>query len=203
MNVRLSAKHKVRVLNTTDIARVMQEVLLRENKIRRNQEHFWVIGLNNANKILFIELVSLGSTNRVQVAPPEVFRMAIYKLASKLILAHNHPSGNTAISASDKDFTDRMIKSGNMLKIDVLDHFIITEEGYVSFADEGLMDQLRKSGRYELIDRERAQLNEIKFEMERDKERVRIATNLKASGVDTETIKKATGLKKVEINRLG
>src|SRR5690606_40012143 len=93
MNVRLTQEQKIRILNSGDVYNVMQQVLLRENKIRRNQEHFWVVGLNNKNKILFIELISLGAVNSVQVNPPEVFRMAIYKMAVKMILVHNHPSG--------------------------------------------------------------------------------------------------------------
>jgi DNA repair protein RadC len=133
MNVRLSAAHKIKVLNSSDIFIIMQTILLRENKIRRSQEHFWVIGLNSGNKILFIELVSLGATNRVEIAPAEVFRMAIYKAAVKMILVHNHPSGNVKISEADRDFTDRMIKSGNMLAVEVLDHLVITEESYTSF----------------------------------------------------------------------
>lgn len=60
MNVRLSHEQKIRLLNSQDVYKVMQQVLLRENKIRRNQEHFWVIGLDNKNKILFIELIGLG-----------------------------------------------------------------------------------------------------------------------------------------------
>lgn len=202
MNVRLSAAHKIKVLNSTDIFTVMQTILLRENKIRRSQEHFWVIGLNSGNKILFIELVSLGATNRVEIAPAEVFRMAIYKSAIKMILVHNHPSGNAMISEADRDLTDRMIKSGNMLAIEVLDHLVITENGYTSFVDIGVMDELRRSGRYELIDKEKGWLQEMKIEAEREKERHAIATKLKKAGVDIETIRKATGLKKAEINRL-
>ena len=140
MNVRLSAAHKIKVLNSTDIFTVMQTILLRENKIRRSQEHFWVIGLNSGNKILFIELVSLGATNRVEIAPAEVFRMAIYKSAIKMILVHNHPSGNAMISEADRDLTDRMIKSGNMLAVEVLDHLVITEQSYTSFVDLGIMN---------------------------------------------------------------
>lgn len=202
MNVRLSAAHKIKVLNSTDIFTVMQTILLRENKIRRSQEHFWVIGLNSGNKILFIELVSLGATNRVEIAPAEVFRMAIYKSAIKMILVHNHPSGNIKISEADRDFTDRMIKSGNMLAIEVLDHLVITEHGYTSFVDIGVMDELRQSGRYELIDKEKGWLQEMKIEAEREKERHVIATKLKKAGVDIETIRKATGLKKTEIKKL-
>ncbi len=75
--------------------------MLRENKIGRNQEHFWVIGLDNQNKILFIELIGLGTVNRVNANPSDVFRMGIYKLAVKMILVHNNPSGN--LSPSDAD----------------------------------------------------------------------------------------------------
>ncbi len=202
MNVRLSSSQKIAVLNSTDIFIIIQAILLRENKIRRNQEHFWVIGLNGANKILFIELVSLGATNRVEVKPAEEFRIAIYKSAVKMILVHNHPSGSIKVSQADRDFTDRMIKSGDMLAIEVLDHLVITEETYISFADKGILDELKQSGRYELIDKEKGWLQEMKIEAERDKERSAIATKLKKAGVDIDTIKQATGLTKTEIKKL-
>ena len=203
MNVRLSAAHKIKVLNSTDIFTVMQTILLRENKIRRSQEHFWVIGLNSGNKILFIELVSLGATNRVEIAPAEVFRMAIYKSAIKMILVHNHPSGNAMISEADRDFTDRMIKSGNMLAVEVLDHLVITEESYTSFVDLGIMDELKQRGRYELIDKkEYSWAQEMKMEAERDKERREVALKMKKKGYSSDEIKELTGLSKTEINKL-
>lgn len=203
MNVRLSSSQKkVAVLNSTDIFTIMQAILLRENKIRRNQEHFWVIGLNAASKILFIELVSLGATNRVEVKPAEVFRIAIYKSAIRMILVHNHPSGSIKVSEADRDLTDRMIKSGDMLAIEVLDHLVITEKNYISFADQGILDELKQSGRYELIDKEKGWLQEMKLEAERDKERNAIATKLKKAGVNIDTIKQATGLTKTDIKRL-
>ncbi len=202
MNVRLSSTQKIAVLNSADIFTIMRDILLRENKIRRNQEHFWVIGLNSASKILFIELVSLGATNRVEVKPAEVFRIAIYKSAIRMILVHNHPSGSIKISEADRDLTDRMIKSGNMLAIEVLDHLVITENGYTSFVDIGVMDELRRSGRYELIDKEKGWLQEMKVEAEVAKKMNEVAANFKKLGVDIETIKKATGLTKTEIKRL-
>jgi DNA repair protein RadC len=60
MNVRLTKDQKIQLLNSEDVYQVTQQILLRENKIRRNQELFWAVGLNNDNKILFIELISLG-----------------------------------------------------------------------------------------------------------------------------------------------
>ena len=203
MNVRLTSDQKIQILNSTDIFKIMQQILLRENKIRRNQEHFWVIGLNNANKILFIELVSLGATNRVEVAPPEVFRIAIYKAALKMVLVHNHPSGTTQVSEADKNFTDRMLKSGTMLNIDVIDHLVITEETYTSFSDTGLLYELKRSGNYIIIEREKAELLELKrIEAAVDKERIEMARKLKKVGVDINAIQKATGLTKTEINKL-
>jgi DNA repair protein RadC len=71
----------------------MQQILLREDKIDQNREHFWVIGLANNNRILFIELVSLGTVNRTLVEPMEVYSLALQKRAVKIILCHNHPSG--------------------------------------------------------------------------------------------------------------
>jgi len=202
MNVRLSSAQKIAVLNSADIFTIMRDILLRENRIRRNQEHFWVIGLNAASKILFIELVSLGATNRVEVKPAEVFRIAIYKSAIRMILVHNHPSGSIKISEADRDLTDRMIKSGNMLAIEVLDHLVITEDGYTSFEDKGIMNELKQSGRYELIDKEKGWLQEMKVEAEVAKKMREVAISLKKANVDIEAIKNATGLTKAEIKRL-
>jgi DNA repair protein RadC len=203
MNVRLTEEQKIRLLNSEDVYKVMQQILLRENKIRRNQEHFWVVGLDNKNKILFIELVSLGVVNRVQVNPPEVFRMAIYKLAVKMILVHNHPSGEASPpSDGDLDMTDHMIKSGLMLKIQVIDHLIISEKEFLSMADEGIIEKLEKSGRYELVDTEKAELKKFHDEMIRERALIDVARKMKDKGYDIDTIKELTGLTKWDIKKL-
>lgn len=206
MNVRLTEEQKIRILNSEDIFKVMQQILLRENKIRRNQEHFWVVGLDNKNKILFIELISLGAVNSVQVSPPEVFRMAIYKMAVRMILIHNHPSGSTEPSNADKDLTDRMIKTGHLINIEVVDHLIISEKNYLSFVDEGIFDDLKKTGRYEILDAEKASMRQWKEEMEREKaiknNNLEIAKKMKEKGYDIDTIKELTGLKKWDIKKL-
>ena len=198
MNVRLTKEQKIKVLNSTDIYAIMQQVLLRENKIRRNQEHFWVVGLNRNNKILFVELIGLGASNRVNADPPDVFRMAIYKLASKLILVHNHPSGSHEVTDADITFTDHMLKVGKLIKVEVLDHLVITETHYTSFADQGVMDQLKKSGLFEIMGPEKQELEAFKLETERKrgkKEGLKeVAKSLKASGMSDVDIKKHTGL---------
>jgi DNA repair protein RadC len=206
MNVRLTKEQKIKVLNSHDIYYVMQQILLRENKIRRNQEHFWVIGLNNNNKVLFIELIGLGAVNRVNADPPDVFRMAIYKLAVKMVLVHNHPSGTLEVSKGDTNFTDRMLKVGKLINIEVVDHLIITDESYTSLADKGIIDKLKKSGLFEVVGPEKKALQEWKIDTER-KQAVRqnkldIAKKMKKDGVEIDIIKKYTGLSVSAIEKL-
>ena len=206
MNVRLTKDQKIQVLNSEDIYNVMQQILLRENKISRNQEHFWVIGLDNQNKILFVELIGLGATNRVNADPPDIFRMAIYKLAVRMVMVHNHPSGKLDPSKADLDFTDRMIKSGDMLKVEVIDHLIISEETYTSLAAEGIFQKLVNSGQYELLTKEKKRLQEIQMQIEKEKaEKAKakeIAKRMKEAGADIDYIQKMTGLRKDVIGRL-
>lgn len=205
MNVKLTKRQKVNVSHPEDVYPVMQQILLRESHLRRVQEHFWVIGLNNANKILFIELISLGASNRLDADPPDVYRMAIYKLAHRVILVHNHPSGRLEPSDADHNFTDRMLKAGRFLRIEVIDHLIISETGFYSMAQAGIMDELNHSGAWELIDRSKA--DEQKAQAESDKEWAQkkkafeIASNMKAEGFDKLVIRRITGLTLNEIRR--
>ncbi|MFL0081660.1 JAB domain-containing protein [Tenacibaculum maritimum] len=203
MNVRLSKEQKIQILNSTDVYKVMQQVLLRENKIRRNQEHFWVVGLDNANKILFIELIGLGAVNRVNANPPDVFRMGIYKLAVKMILVHNHPSGNIKPSEADKTFTDKLLKVGKLINIEVVDHLIISEEKYTSLADNGVIKELQNSGTFEIIDKEKKDLEEWRIKTEKEYSvKIDIAKKMVKDGIDIDTIKKYTGLTKWDIKKL-
>ncbi|MEO1385510.1 MAG: JAB domain-containing protein, partial [Bacteroidota bacterium] len=130
MTIRLSDKDKIKVLNSGDLYGIMQRILLRENKIDRDREHFWVVGLASNLRILFIELVSLGTVNKAIVEPMEVFSLALQKRAIYVILVHNHPSGDLIPSKEDKDVTDRLIQTGLIVNTLVLDHLIISEENY-------------------------------------------------------------------------
>jgi DNA repair protein RadC len=206
MNVRLAKEQKIKIHGSEDLWKVMQQILLRENKIRRGQEHFWVVGLDGKGKILFIELISLGANNRVNANPPDIFRMAIYKQAVKLVLAHNHPSGTLKPSAADKNFTDRLLKVGMLINIEVVDHLIITETKYISFEDLGLMDDFRFSPTYQILDQDRIMLDKLKQEIEKEqvakKKAISIAKKLKKKGMDEGFIKEVTGLKLAEIRKL-
>lgn len=206
MNVRLNKDQKIKLLNSDDVYSIMQQILMRENKIRRNQEHFWVIGLDNRNKILFIELIGLGRVNRVGANPPDVFRMGIYKLAVRMILVHNHPSGEVDPSKEDRDFTDRMLKVGKLINIEVLDHLVISEKTYTSFKDDGIMSELLKSGLFEIVEREKVEIKEWQLKMEAErgehKGKLEIAKKMKKEGYDNDTIKKLTRLPIAEIREL-
>ncbi|WP_133510673.1 JAB domain-containing protein [Candidatus Thiosymbion oneisti] len=150
MEVKLSKQQKVTVKGSEDIYLIMRQILRRENKIGQGQEHFWMVGLNQANKILYIELVALGSSNMVGINPREAFRMAIYKLAVQVIMVHNHPGGNVTPSIEDEDLTDHFIQAGKFLKVEVIDHLIISDETYHSFVESGIFKKLQASERWVL-----------------------------------------------------
>ena len=202
MNIRLTKEQKVKVPDAKGIYAIMQQVLLREHTISRNQEHFWVIGLDKDDTLLFIELTGLGGVSRVNTSPSEFFQMAIYKEAVKVVLVHNHPSGSLQVSEGDRQFTDWLLKVGKIIDIAVSDHLVITETGYTSFADEGIMETLRKSSRFTITGPERELLEGLKMQEERKQGRKDVAKRMKADGYDAQTIKKLTGLRLSEIKKL-
>jgi DNA repair protein RadC len=113
------------------------EVIAQVNEIRdRQKENFVVIYLNARNELLRKEFVSIGTLNLSIVHPREVFGPAIEHHAMSLILTHNHPSGDPAPSANDKDITVKLVRAGDILGIEVVDHVIITKTGYYSFKEQ-------------------------------------------------------------------
>lgn len=102
-------------------------------------EQFRVILTNRAQKVLGIVEVSTGGVSGTVADPKVIFAAALKAGASGLLMAHNHPSGNLNPSQSDIDLTRKMREGGKLLEIQVLDHIIITTEGYYSFADEGIL----------------------------------------------------------------
>ena len=179
----------------------MQQILLRENKIGRNKEHFWLVCLASNNRILMIELISLGSVNATVVEPMDVFSFALQKRAVKLIMVHNHPSGELQPSAADLDITERMYAIGKFVKVPVIDHLIITETGYMSFADDGIIATMEKENKYDLTFSE---IDKLKTQMEgaEKKNSEEIAKRMLKEGMDVKLIAKLTGLGMDEIKGL-
>ncbi|MGI4871824.1 MAG: RadC family protein [Janthinobacterium lividum] len=102
-------------------------------------EEFWVILLNRANVVMRQEKVSSGGVAGTVADPKMIFKHALDHLASSIILVHNHPSGNRQPSGADIALTKKLKEAGNFLDLPVLDHLIYTDNGYYSFADEGLL----------------------------------------------------------------
>jgi len=98
-----------------------------------------IICLNRANKVVGYYKVSSGGTSGTVIDQKVIFTVALNCLASAIIIAHNHPSGQLIPSEADKKVTRQLQDGGKILGIDVLDHLILTDEGYFSFADDGLM----------------------------------------------------------------
>ena len=102
-------------------------------------EEFWVILLNRANVVMRQEKISSGGVAGTVADPKLIFKQALENLASSIILVHNHPSGNRQPSGADISLTKKLKEAGNFLDLPILDHLIYTDNGYFSFADEGLL----------------------------------------------------------------
>jgi DNA repair protein RadC len=109
----------------------------------KKREQFQVILLDRKNRITRHVMVSQGSLTASVVHPREVFNPAVRDSAAAVIFVHNHPSGDPQPSQEDRELTARLVKAGNVLGIQVLDHIIVGRNTYMSFADEGLLNDGR------------------------------------------------------------
>ncbi len=125
---------KPQIKSSSDIYELMHPLLA-----DLSHEEFWVVFLNRNNKVVSSQKISQGGLSGTVVDTRLIMKMALEQLASSIILAHNHPSGNTNPSNQDKQVTQKLKEAGKIMDIPVLDHLIITEHSYYSFADEGEM----------------------------------------------------------------
>jgi DNA repair protein RadC len=102
-------------------------------------EQFYVLLLNSANNVIGMSEISSGGFTATLADPKVIFGMALKANCCKLILAHNHPSGNLKPSDADLKLTRRLVEGGKILDLEVLDHLIVTRDRFYSFGDEGLM----------------------------------------------------------------
>lgn len=215
MNIKLDKGARRHVNNTAEMYIIMKAILKREHKVDRNREHLWTICFDSAKKILNIELVSMGSIKTTVVEPMEVFSIPLQKRAVSLVVIHNHPSGRLVPSAADKDITDRLIQCGLMLQVPVIDHIIISESSYYSFAESGLLAQLEESTKYVpdfiLKERIKKQVSKAGKEGEQrgkikgvkegeNKKAIAMAKAMKKKGYLEKEIMELTGLSKKQIN---
>ena len=113
--------------------------LIRPNLMDLPHEEFWVILLNRANVVMRKTAISRGGVAGTVADPKMIFKEALEQLASSIILVHNHPSGNRNPSAADIQLTKKLKEAGNFLDLPILDHLIYSDQGYYSFADEGML----------------------------------------------------------------
>ncbi|MDR4483846.1 MAG: DNA repair protein RadC [Nitrospirales bacterium] len=116
-------------------ARICREMLQGEDR-----EHFIALHLDSKNKVVSVETIAIGSLATCTIHPREVFKAAIMRNSGRLIVCHNHPSGDPTPSEEDHALTNRLKQAGELLGVPILDHIIVGDEDqYYSFADKGTL----------------------------------------------------------------
>jgi DNA repair protein RadC len=128
------AKELVKISSSNSVFEVLQPIIG-----ELSHEEFWILYLNNANKIIEHFQISKGGITGTLVDVRLTLKKALELGATSLILAHNHPSGNLTPSEADKQLTNKLKAASESLDIKILDHLIVTEKSYFSFADEGIL----------------------------------------------------------------
>jgi DNA repair protein RadC len=105
----------------------------------QHREYFYMLCLDRASQVLGFFQVSVGGLNGTIADIRIIFQTAIKANASGIIISHNHPSGNLQPSEADKALTNKIVEAGKLMDISILDHLILSNDGYFSFADEGLV----------------------------------------------------------------
>jgi DNA repair protein RadC len=137
-------KEEIQVLTQTirsskDAATLLKDLYTTEGVGTDIVESFFIMTLNRKNKVTGYKKISEGSRSGTIVDIPIVLKFAVDSLAHGIILAHNHPSGELSPSNQDKELTTKIINAGKFMDLNVLDHIILTENSYYSFADEGIL----------------------------------------------------------------
>lgn len=131
---RLQSRNFNSVTNSHDAYMILKRYLL-----GLPNEEFWVLFLNQANKVICKKRISVGGIKETSVDISVILKEAVLCGATGMILAHNHPSGTLIPSLPDKKLTDRVVKAAEIIGIKVLDHIIFTDDKYFSFADDGCL----------------------------------------------------------------
>jgi DNA repair protein RadC len=129
-----AASNKAVVKSSNDIAQYLQTIIK-----DYNYEVFAVLFLNKANKINHFEIISRGGITGTVADPRVILKKALEEDATSIILCHNHPSGNLRPSRADEELTYKIKEAAKYFDIKIMDHIIVSEEGYFSFADEGIL----------------------------------------------------------------
>lgn len=202
MKIRLSKEDKIKIANSKELYAIMKKILMRETKLQRTREYLWVVSLATNASILNIELVAIGSLNKVVITPSDIFSFVMQKRAAGFVLVHNHPSGELKPSSADLDLTDKMQQLGNFHHLPLRDHLIITEEGYYSMADKGDMAKLMIHTRYPIHLIEKIDEAHKAREEGAREAKIEMAKIMKMGGADIKLISIASGLTVEEVEKL-
>jgi DNA repair protein RadC len=130
----LKPEERIKITSSSDVAQVLRSIWSNQMEVR---EEFIVLLLDRGNHVLGYHLLSRGGLSATVVDMKILFSLALNSLASAIILAHNHPSGNLKPSESDIKLTKAVDEAGKKFEIQLLDHLIITKNSYYSFLDNG------------------------------------------------------------------
>lgn len=204
MNVKLTKTQRILIQSSEDIARIMRQILLRENRVSRQREHLWTIGLSEEYKMMYVELIAFGIPVKTKIQPMEIYRLALQKDCRYLYICHNRKTSDMAAQADDKALTDRMIQVGNIVGIQVFDHIIVNPktEDFLSYRDVGLMEELSKSTAWVPKFEQVKKIRKLALEEGERKKAKEMAKQLKKKNIDVNTISQVSGLSLVEIEKL-
>lgn len=132
--IRLPSETRISIRSSRDIAEYLK-VSLQD----LSHEVFGIVFLNRANKIRHFEIISRGGITGTVADPRIILKKALETEATSIVLTHNHPSGNLKPSRADEEITNKIKQAAAFMDITVLDHIIVSDEGYFSFADEGML----------------------------------------------------------------
>ena len=128
------AVNKTKIKNSKDLFNLFQPILS-----DLPYEEFWVLCLNRQNKIIEKHKISQGGISGTVIDVRIILKLAVNELASSIILCHNHPSGSTTPSSNDKNITEKLKKASEYFDIKIIDHIIVADDKYFSFADNNLI----------------------------------------------------------------
>lgn len=127
-------------LEPEEVFKLLLDIRNDLHPFEHDKEYFYAIGLSRSHHIRYVDLVSIGSISGTIVEPREVFRMAINKgVGGGIVISHNHPSGNLTPSEEDRKITKLIKDAGKIIRIPLIDHIIFSNEGFYSFASEGIL----------------------------------------------------------------
>ncbi|KJF43634.1 JAB domain-containing protein [Draconibacterium sediminis] len=133
---KVKASERPQIGASKDAAQIFKHIF--KNCIQHHEE-FYVMLLNRGNKVLGVSCISKGGISGTVVDVRIILQLALKANASALIVSHNHPSGNLTASAADLNITEKLKNACQLIDLSLLDHLIVTDESYLSFADDGLL----------------------------------------------------------------